>query len=136
MVATVILGILIVAGFGYGVSKIYKGFFKGKAACCDSGNCSGCAGCSMRTAIDDNYRSRIEKISKFELHKVIDVDGMTCDKCVAKVVRALEKVDGVAVAAASLEKQAAEAGLTKNIPDDVLTEALRRAGYKSSVVAA
>ena len=61
---------------------------------------------------------------------------MTCEKCVAKVVRALEKVDGVAVAAASLEKQSAEAGLTKNISDDVLTEALRRAGYKSSVVVA
>ena len=135
MVATFVLGIFIAVGFGYGLKKIYNAFFKGDAACCDSGGCSGCAGCSMRQAIDDNYRARIEKISKFDLHKTIDVDGMTCDKCVEKVVRALEKVDGVAVAAASLEKQSAEAGLTKNVSDDILTEAIRRAGYNSSVIA-
>ena len=135
MVATVILGLLIVAGFGYGLLKIYRGFFKGEAACCDSGGCAGCMGCTMYTPIEDSYRVRVEKIAKFELHKTIDVDKMTCDKCVAKVVRALEKVDGVAVAAASLEKQSAQVGLTKNIPDDVLFEAIRRAGYNPSLAA-
>lgn len=136
MIATITLGALIAAGFFYGIYRVYKAFFKGEAACCDSGGCSGCAGCSMSRAIDESFRQRIEKISKFELHKTIDVDGMTCDKCVAKVVHALEKVDGVAVATASLEKQSAFAGLTKNISDDVLIEAIRRAGYKSTVVAA
>ena len=136
MIATVVLGMFIAVGFGYGVSKIYKSFFKGEPACCDSGGCSGCADCSMKQAIDNSYKARIEKIEKFELKKIIDVDGMTCDKCVAKVVRALEKVDGVAVAAASLEKQSAEAGLTKNVSDDILTEAIRRAGYHANVIAA
>ena len=135
MDATVVLGILIAAGFGYGLLKIYRGFFKGEAACCDSGGCAGCAGCAMQKAMDNSYRARVEKISKFELQKTIDVEGMTCEKCVAKVVRALEKVDGVEIAAASLEKQAAFAGLTKNISDEVLNDAIRHAGYKSNVLA-
>ncbi len=48
MVATVVLGILIAGAFGYGLRTIYKSFFKGEAACCESGgstcNC-GCANC-------------------------------------------------------------------------------------------
>ena len=133
--ATVVLGILIAAWFVYGLRKIYNAFFKGEAACCDSGGCSSCAGgCAMHKAMENSYRARVEKIAKFNLQKTLDVDGMTCDKCVAKVVRALEKVDGVEVAAASLENQAAFAGLTKNISDETLIDALRQAGYKSSVV--
>ena len=133
--ATVVLGIFIVAWFVYGLRKIYNAFFKGEAACCDSGGCSSCAGgCAMHKAMENSYRARVEKIAKFNLQKTLDVDGMTCDKCVANFVRALEKVDGVEVAAASLEKQAAFAGLTKNISDETLVDALRQAGYKSSVV--
>ena len=134
MIATVVLGIFIAAWFAYGLKKIYNAFFKGEAACCDSGGCSGCSGCAMKNAMDNSYRARVEKIEKFNLQKILDVDGMTCEKCVAKVVRALENVDGVAVAAASLEKQSALAGLTKDISDEVLINALSRAGYKSSVV--
>lgn len=136
MIATVVLGIFIAAWFAYGLKKIYNAFFKGEAACCDSGGCSGCSGCAMKNAMDNSYRARVEKIEKFNLQKILDVDGMTCEKCVAKVVRALENVDGVAVAAASLEKQSALAGLTKDISDEVLINALSRAGYKSSVVMA
>ena len=134
MFATVLLGILIAAWFVYGLRKIYNAFFKGEAACCDSGGCSSCAGgCAMHKAMEDSYRARVEKIAKFNLQKTFDVDGMTCDKCVANVVRALEKIDGVAVAAASLEKQAAFAGLTKNISDETLIDAIRRAGYNAGV---
>ena len=132
--ATFIVGVIIALWFGYGLKKIYNAFFKGEAACCDSGGCSSCAGgCAMHQAMENSYRARVEKISKFNLQKTLDVDGMTCDKCVAKVVRALEKVDGVEVAAASLEKQAAFAGLTKNISDETLIDALRCAGYNSTI---
>ena len=44
MIATVVLGIFIAAWFAYGLKKIYNAFFKGEAACCDSGGCSGCSG--------------------------------------------------------------------------------------------
>ncbi len=134
MAATIVLGILIAAAFGYGIKKIYNAFFKGEAACCDSGNCGGCNGCNMQKALDDSYRVRVEKIEKFPIHRTIDVDGMTCEKCIYKVVRALEKIDGVTIAAASLEKQSAQVGLKENISDDILKDAINKAGYKAGAV--
>ena len=137
MVATIILGILIALAFGYGLKKIYRAFFKSEAACCSEGNCSGCEGsCSTKKAIDDGYRARVEKIEKFPIHRTIDVDGMTCEKCIYKVVRALEKIDGVKIAAASLEKQSAQVGLKENISDEVLRKAIQKAGYKAGAVTA
>lgn len=137
MIATVVLGILIAAAFAYGLKKIYRSFFKGEAACCSEGNCSGCNGkCSTQKALDEGYRVRVEKIKKFPIHRTIDVDGMTCEKCIYKVVRALEKIDGVTLAAASLEKQSAQVGLKENISDDLLREAINKAGYKAGAVTA
>ena len=136
MAATIILGVLIAAVFGYGLKKVYNAFFKGEAACCDSGDCGSCKGCSMQKALDDSYRARVEKIEKFPIHRTIDVDGMTCEKCIYRVVRALEKIDGVTIAAASLEKQSAQVGLKKNISDDMLREAINKAGYTAGAVTA
>ena len=137
MTATIILGVVIAALLGNALRIMYKAFFKGEAACCDSGSSScssGCNGCPMKKAIDTNYKNRVEQIEKLELHKTIDVDGMTCDNCVFKVIRALEKVDGVKIAAASLEKQSAQVGLTENISDEVLREAINKAGYHAGAV--
>ena len=137
MIATIILGVLIAAAFGYGLRKIYRAFFKSEAACCSEGNCSGCEGsCSTKKAIDDGYRARVEKIERFPIHRTIDVDGMTCEKCIYRVVRALEKVDGVTIAAASLEKQSALVGLKEDISDDVLRQAIDKAGYKAGAITA
>ena len=136
MIATIILGLLIAAAFAYGLRKAYRSFFKSEAACC-SESCSSCGGdCSMQKALDEGYRARVEKIERFPIHKTIDVDGMTCEKCIFKVVRALEKVDGVKLAAASLEQQSARVGLKENISDDVLREAIRKAGYTAGAVSA
>ena len=137
MTATIILGLIIAVAFGYGLKKIYRAFFKSEAACCSEGGCSGCEGsCSAKKAIDDGYRARVEKIERFPIHRTIDVDGMTCEKCIYKVVRALEKVDGVTLAAASLEKQSAQVGLKADVPDDTLREAIRKAGYGAGAVTA
>ena len=136
MAATIVLGILIAAAFAYGLRKIYLGFFKSEAACCseECGSCNG--GCSMQKALDESYRARVEKIERLPIHKTIDVDGMTCEKCIYKVIRALEKVDGVKIAAASLEKQSAQVGLKENISDDILKDAINKAGYKAGIVTA
>ena len=136
MTATIIIGIVIAALFANGLRIIYRAFFKSEAACCDSGgSCNtGCTGCPMKKAIDTNYKNRVEQIEKFEIRRTIDVDGMTCDNCVFKVIRALEKVDGVKVAASSLEKQSAQVGLTENISDEVLRDAINKAGYHAGAV--
>ena len=136
MVATIVLGILIAAVLVYGLRTIYRSFFKGEAACCSESSCSSCnGGCSTKQALDDGYRVRVEKIERFPIHRTIDVDGMTCEKCIYKVVRALEKIDGVTIAAASLEKQSAQVGMKENVDDDVLREAIRKAGYEAGAIA-
>lgn len=127
MIATIVLGIAIAILFGYGMYNIYSNFFKGTSTCC-SNECSGsCAGCKK----DDNYKSRVETINKFKLKKTIDVEGMTCENCTAKVMKALEKVDGVVIAAASVEKQSAQVALDREVDDNILRDAIKRAGYKS-----
>ena len=135
MLATIILGVVIAAAFVFGLRTAYRSFFKGEAACCDSGECSSCGGgCAMKNALDQSYRARVEKIEKFPIHRTIDVDGMTCEKCIVNVIRALEKIDGVKIAAASLEKQSAQIGLSKDVSDDVLRDAINKAGYKAGLV--
>ena len=137
MIATIILGILIAAAFGYGLRKVYRSFFKSEAACCSAEGCAGCGGgCAMHKALDETYRARVEKIERLPIHRTIDVDGMTCEKCIVKVIRALEKIDGVQIAAASLEKQSALVGLNENISDDILRDAINKAGYKAGIVTA
>jgi len=136
MIATIVLGVVIAAILAFGLRKMYRSYFKGEAACCSDG-CSSCGGgCAMKTALEQSYRDRVEKIEKFPIHRTIDVDGMTCEKCIVKVIRALEKIDGVTIAAASLEKQSAQVGLKENISDDVLRDAINRAGYHAGAVTA
>ena len=131
MTATVILGVVIAAIFGVGLRNIYNNFFKGEATCCKSeGGCANCPG--HKSA--ENYRTRVEAIEKFNLKKTIDVEGMTCEHCVNNIVKALEHVDGVAIAAASVEKQSAQAALEHEISDEVLKEAIRQAGYNPGKV--
>ncbi len=132
--ATYVLGAIIAVALANGLRIIYNAFFKGEAACCDSGGCSGCSSCTLKKAMDNSYRARVEKIEQCEIHRTIDVDGMTCEHCVANVVRALEKIDGVQVAAASLEKQSVQAGLSKDIPDEILRDAINKAGYRAGAV--
>ena len=127
MIATIILGVIILAIFGVGMYNIYSNFFKGTATCCSTS--SACSNCPM-SKDQDNYRTRMEAIGKFKLKKVIDVEGMTCAHCTAAVAKALESVDGVAIAAASIEKKSAEVALDFSVSDDLLKEAVRKAGYK------
>ena len=137
MVATIVLGILIAAAFVFGLRTAYRAFFKGEAACCSEDGCNGCkGGCNKQKLLDDGYRVRVEKIERFPIHRTIDVDGMTCEKCIYKVVRALEKVDGVTIAAASLEKFSAQVGLSKDVSDDKLREAINKAGYTAGAITA
>ena len=132
MIATCILGVLIAALFALGLRHIYSNFFKGTCTCCDEDGGGGCSGCASRKGKPEggSYRQRVERIASYEMRRSIDVEGMTCERCTANVIRALEQVDGVAVAAASLEKRAAQAALDREVPDDALKEAIRKAGYR------
>ena len=61
--------------------------------------------------------------------KTIYVEGMMCAHCQMHVQKALAAVDGVQEAAVDLEKKQATVTLTKEVPDQVLMEAVKEAGY-------
>jgi len=125
VIVTILLGIAIAVVFGIGIYNIYNNFFKGTSTCCKS-ECSSCPMSKMH----NDYRTRIEAIEKFKLKKNIDVEGMTCANCTMAVEKALEKIDGVAIAAASVEKQSVQTALDHEVSDDILKEAIRKAGYQ------
>ncbi len=64
---------------------------------------------------------------------VLNVSGMTCASCVARVERALAKVDGVAEARVNLATEAAGVSIRGPIDAEALVDAVRGAGYEASV---
>lgn len=65
-------------------------------------------------------------------HKSFSVLGMTCASCAARVERALERVKGVKRASVNLTTSRAYVVLEGEVPEELLFEAVRRAGYQPS----
>ena len=63
------------------------------------------------------------------MKKILTVDCMMCAHCQMHVQKSLAAVDGVQEAAVDLEKKQATVTLTKEVPDQVLMEAVKEAGY-------
>ena len=63
------------------------------------------------------------------MKKVLVVEGMMCAHCQAHVQKALAAVDGVQEATVDLEKKQAMVILLKDVPDQVLMDAVTEAGY-------
>ena len=129
MVATVVLGILVAVAFAFGAHRIYRNFSTGESPCCGADGCGACA------SAGGNYGQWIDEVNKFDYRKAIDIRGMTCAHCAQAVKQALEKVDGVAVAAVSIERGAARVGMERDVSDEALQEAVRGAGYKPGICA-
>lgn len=68
-------------------------------------------------------------LGKKKNEKTMDIEGMMCEHCVARVSQALNDIDGVD-ATVSLDKHQADIKLTSDVSDDVLTQAVVDAGYK------
>ena len=67
------------------------------------------------------------------MKKVLSVEGMMCAHCKMHVEKALSAIDGVEEAVADLEKKQATVTLSKDVPDQVLIDAVTEAGYTASV---
>ena len=63
------------------------------------------------------------------MEKTINIEGMSCAHCVKHVTEALNAIDGVK-AEVSLENKNAKVSLLKEVSDDVLKEAVVKAGYE------
>lgn len=68
------------------------------------------------------------------MKKVISIDGMACEHCVATVKAALESIDAVKSAKVELKKNSATVKLTDNVSDDILTKAVTDAGFAVTAI--
>ena len=64
------------------------------------------------------------------MEKKMNIEGMMCAHCEARVRKALEAVEGVAGAEVSHESGAAVVTLSADVPDDVLKKAVEDQDYK------
>ena len=81
-----------------------------------------------RTMAIDIKQSTKERVDTMK--KVLDVEGMMCQHCVAHVNKALSGLEGVEAVEVSLEGKTATVTLAKEVADDVLTKAVVDAGYE------
>lgn len=63
------------------------------------------------------------------MKKVIEINGMSCSHCQARVEKALNEIDGVE-AKVDLKKNRAIVKLTKDVSDQILKDAVIEAGYE------
>lgn len=68
------------------------------------------------------------------MKKAITVEGMSCAHCQAHVKKALEEIEGVELADVNLETKTATVALSKDVADDVLKDAVDKAGYSATNV--
>ena len=81
-----------------------------------------------RTMAIDIKQSTKERVDTMK--KVLEVEGMMCQHCVAHVNKALSGLEGVEAVEVSLEGKTATVTLAKEVADDVLTKAVVDAGYE------
>ena len=67
------------------------------------------------------------------IKKSYEITGMHCEKCVARVKKALEAVEGVRAAKVSLEPGSALVKMDADIADEVLIEAVEAEGFGAAV---
>src|SRR5690606_22721694 len=59
----------------------------------------------------------------------LNIEGMTCASCVARVEKALKKVEGVLDAHVNLATEKAHVSLINSVPLSKLTQAVQKAGF-------
>ena len=64
------------------------------------------------------------------MEKTLNIEGMMCGHCEARVKQTLEAIDGVSSADVSHEKGTAVVTLEKDVSDSVLKSAVEEQGYK------
>ena len=107
----IILGILvlvIIIGTVYTVNH-----FKGKSGCCGGGN---------------TYVSK-KKLKKVIAKKTFIIEGMTCENCVARVLRYVNDIDGVA-GKVNLRKKELLISMEREVSDEEIKAAVTKAGYQ------
>ena len=64
------------------------------------------------------------------MNKTMKIEGMMCAHCTGRVEKALAAIDGVSAVEMSLEGKSATLTLSKDVDNQVLTDAVTQAGYE------
>ena len=75
--------------------------------------------------LNTNKKERVDNMKK-----VLDIEGMMCQHCVAHVNKALSGIEGVEAVEVSLENKNAAVTLAADVSDDALVKAVVDAGYE------
>jgi Cu2+-exporting ATPase len=79
---------------------------------------------------DYEYVGLVKDKEDTDMEKTIDIEGMMCEHCEARVKKALEAVDGVTEATADRNAKKAVVTLSKDVDDAALKKAVEDQGYK------
>lgn len=82
--------------------------------------------------IDSSEVNIINSKGENKMEKILKINGMSCDHCVAHVKKALEQVYGVKSAEVSLENKQAKVYLSKEVEEKAFKKAIEDAGYELS----
>ncbi len=63
------------------------------------------------------------------MKKIMEINGMSCGHCQARVEKVLNEIDGVS-AKVELNKKRAVVSLTKDVDDNTLKNVVTEAGYE------
>ncbi len=67
------------------------------------------------------------------MQQTLNVNGMMCPKCVARVEKALKGVEGVEAVEVSLDNKNAVVSAAEGVDAQVLVDAVTKAGYEASL---
>ena len=67
------------------------------------------------------------------MKKIIGIEGMNCEHCVAKATKALNAIDGVE-AKVDLKKKIAKVTISKDVDDKVFKDALNEVGFEATSI--
>ena len=86
---------------------------------------------------DHKIRNKLKTTTEKEtktMEKTLKIEGMMCGHCEMHTKKALEALDGVKTAEVSHEAGTAVVSLEKEIPDDVLKQAVADQGYRVTAI--
>lgn len=87
--------------------------FRGEGGCCGG----------------STYKAHPKKLNTVVGKKTVSIEGMSCQHCVNRVMEAVNSIDG-ASAVVKLKKGEAIVSMEHPISNDIIKDAIEKAGYK------
>lgn len=87
----------------------------------------------IKNAIEEAGYKIVKNKGEDNMEKILNVEGMSCNHCVASVRKALEGLEGVREADVSLDDKKARVELDKDLADEALVKAVEDAGFSAKI---